>query len=530
LIASPPSERSAKLLLPRGAQRPRICHVPEYVSSAGGEAVELARLAGLEADDWQQFVVTGALGETAAGRWSAPTVGLTVGRQNGKGGCLEIRELYGAFVLNENINHTSHQQKTSTNHYERILKLIEAVPEFDQRVLRAPRGKGHEAIVLRDPVNRRTAGATIFFATRAGGGSRGLTFHLQVFDEAMYLTERDRSSLTPTMAARSYDNTQTWYVGSAVDEDDSTMDGVPFAQVREAGIAQADGVAYFEFSAPGDDPDNVPDEIASDPHYWAMANPALGDRISHAWVKQAHEVEMGRRGFAVEILGIGAWPDPEGADRKITDEQWDACLDETATLRDPVVFAIDTTPNQDWTAIYAAGRRKDGVPHVEVVELRPGMGWVAERTAELAKTHKPTAIVIDGAGPAASLVAALVEEGLTVAKDPRKPRGGIVLTGAKELAQACGMFYTAVDDAKLTHLDCQPLLVAIRGGATRPLGEAWGWSRRHSGVNIAPLVAATLALWGLLTMRARRAGVVDLNAALAEAEAAEAAEKEGAPA
>jgi hypothetical protein len=88
-------------------------------------------------------------------------------------------------------------------------------------------------------------GATIFFATRAGGGGRGLTFHVQVFDEAMYLTEQDRSSLAPTSAARSYENIQTWYVGSAVDQDDSTQDGVPFAQVRESGMAGRPGVAYF---------------------------------------------------------------------------------------------------------------------------------------------------------------------------------------------------------------------------------------------------------------------------------------------
>ncbi len=60
----------------RGAQRPRICSVPPYVSSAGAEAVDLAKMAGLELDPWQQFVLTHALGEREDGRWAAFEVGL----------------------------------------------------------------------------------------------------------------------------------------------------------------------------------------------------------------------------------------------------------------------------------------------------------------------------------------------------------------------------------------------------------------------------------------------------------------------
>ncbi len=290
-------------------------------------------------------------------------------------------------------------------------------------------------------------------------------------------------------------------------------------------------LAYFEWSAPGDDPELVTEAQRFDRALWAMSNPGLGLRISAEHIANEAGGALGPRAFAVERLGVGAWPDPDGSERKITDEQWTACLDEASELRDPVVFAIDTTPNQTYTAIYAAGKRRDGLPHIELVELRSGMEWVAKRAVELAKSHKPTAFVIDGAGPAASLVPALVEEGMRVAKDPLRPRGGIVLTGPREMARACGMFFTAVDEARpvghpqgaagLRHLGGDDMLVAIRGAATRPLGEAWAWSRKHSGVNVAPLVAATLALWGLLTMRARRAGVVDLNAALAAAEAAE---------
>jgi hypothetical protein len=57
------------------------------------------------------------------------------------------------------------------------------------------------------------------------------------------------------------------------------------------------------------------------------------------------------------------------------------------------------------------------------------------------------------------------------------------------------MFYDAVDQDALRHLNTAELNAAIHGAATRPLGDAWAWSRKSSGTDISPLVACTLALW-----------------------------------
>lgn len=481
LTVLPLSVRSVDL--PQGAQRPRICHIPEFVTSAGVEAIELARLAGLELDDWQQFVLTNSLGERADGKWAAQTVGLTVARQNGKGAVLEARELVGLFLLGEQlINHTAHQQKTATNHFKRFLRLIESVPEFDQRVMKAPKGKGNEAIELR-------GGQEIFFATRQGGGGRGLTADLQVYDEAMFLTEQDRSSLAPTMAARSmHGNIQTWYVGSAVDKEDSTQDGVPFSQVRESGIAKANGVAYFEFSAPGDNPSRVTPEIAADPTIWAMANPGLGIRISHAWVEHERMVEMGPRGFAVERLGVGDWPDPTGAEAQvITDADWNALEDPSSTRVGPVCFCFDMTPDRRYASIGVGGKRADGLGHVEIVDHRAGTGWLVDRVVELAERHN-AAVFCDGRGPAASLLPELAERGVKA-----------VTLDAAQQAQAFGMFLDAVTEKTFRHRGQSDLRSAIKGAAKRPLGESFAWSRKTSSVDISPLVACTFANWAAST-------------------------------
>lgn len=472
--------------MPLGLQRPRICHVPEFVTSAGVEAIELARLAGLELDEWQQFVLVGSLGERADGKWAAQTVGLTVARQNGKDAILEARELVGLFLLGERlINHTAHQQKTATSHFKRLLRLIEGVPEFERRVLKAPKGKGNEAIELR-------GGQEIFFATRQGGGGRGLTGDVQIYNEAMYLTEQDRSSLAPTMAARSmHGNIQTWYVGSAVDQQDPTQDGVPFAQVRESGIARREGVAYFEWSAPGDDPDKVIPEVAADPAVWAMGNPGLGIRISHQWVEHERTVEMGARGFAVERLGVGDWPATDGSmNGKIPVEAWESCTDRESKCLDPVCFVFDTTPDRAYSAIGVAGWRADGLVHVEVVDVRAGTGWVVPRIAELVDRHDTTAVLWDEKGPAHSLHTELEELNLGV--DLRS-------LGAREHAEACGQFVDAVTQDGLRHLGTPELRQALRGAAVRPLGDSWAWARKTSSVNIAPLVAVTIAAWALKT-------------------------------
>src|ERR1035437_7438364 len=68
-----------------GNQRPRISHSPRYGRSRGPEAIELAAMAGLILYDWQQWILTEALGETPDGKWTAREVGLMVSRQNGKG-------------------------------------------------------------------------------------------------------------------------------------------------------------------------------------------------------------------------------------------------------------------------------------------------------------------------------------------------------------------------------------------------------------------------------------------------------------
>ncbi|MFD4858941.1 hypothetical protein [Streptomyces atratus] len=165
-----------------GSQTPRILTVPKScLSSSGQEAVELAALAGLKLDPWQQFVLDKGLGERPDGQWSAFEVAVNVPRQNGKGGVIEARELAGLFLLGEKlILHSAHEFKTSIVAFRRIEQLIMGCPDLRKRVLRVRKTTGEEAIEL-------VTGQVLRFLARSGGSGRGFTGDCNVLDEAVIL-------------------------------------------------------------------------------------------------------------------------------------------------------------------------------------------------------------------------------------------------------------------------------------------------------------------------------------------------------
>ncbi len=459
----------------QGQQEPRFCSLPPAASSAGDEAVELAKMAGLILDPWEEFVLSRALGEGDDGKWAAFEVGMIVSRQNGKGAILEARELAGLFLLGERLLiHSAHQFDTSLEAFRRLLNLIEETPDFDRRVKRISRSHGEEGIELKN-------GQRIRFRTRTKGGGRGFSCDCLILDEAMVLTEAAHGALLPTLSARP--NPQVWYTGSAVDQWVHEH-GIVLSRIRERGLkGDEPGLAYFEWSAEADNPDDL-GKTAQDPEAWAAANPGLGIRISSEHIAREQR-SMDPRTFAVERLGVGDWPQTDGlAQQVISKAMWDACADPGSVVVDPVHFAFDVTPDRTSGSISVAGKREDGHSHIEVIERKRGTGWIVPRLAELMDAHQAAGLICDGASPAAALLNQLAQLNL----EPQ-------VLSAKEYGQACGAFYDAFEQRSIRHLGTPELTGAIKGAAKRPLGDSWAWSRTKSGVDISPLVACTLALW-----------------------------------
>ena len=478
----------------QGAQRPRIEHVPEYSSTTGDEAIELAALGGIELDPWQQLVLRHSLGERPGGKWAAFEVGLVCPRQNGKNEILLVRELAGLFLLEERlIVHAAHQFDTSLEAFRRLKEVIEGTPQFSRRV--KPRGikhsHGEEGIELK-------SGQRIRFRTRTKGGGRGFSGNLVVFDEAMDFPEATHGAILPILSSSSlHGNPQVWYAGSAVDQWVQEH-GRVLARVRERGIAGDPELAYFEWSTDAPHPEALGD-LAEDPEVWAEANPGLGIRISAEHVARERK-SMDPRTFAVERLGVGDWPRLDGKGEAVIDpEDFEACIDRRSKVLDPVTLAIDVTPDRSYAAIGIAGLRADGLSHIEIIEHKRGTGWVAPEVAEIIKRNEVSEVVLDGAGPAASLIPLLENHGVEV-----------TTVTAKEHAQACGMIFDAFRERTTRHLGSAELAAAVDGAVKRPLGDAWAWSRKSSGVDISPLVAVTLAL-GKVRSQANPSHLLDFD-------------------
>ena len=401
--------------------------------------------------------------------WAAFEVALIVSRQNGKGAILESLELAALFLDDFGVNlilHSAHEFKTAQEAFLRIRSMVENRPDFERRVARVRTAAGQEAIELKN-------GKRLRFIARSSGSGRGFAADLVVLDEAFNLGDDAMAALLPTLSTRP--NPQIWYTSTAGNET-----SVQLGRVRERGLAGNDpSLAFFEWSiAPGDAHD--------DPAAWARANPGMGIRISEEYIAR-ERAALSPDAFARERLGVGLYPtDLADAWQVITREAWASLLDAGSAAEDPVAFAADAMPKGQFSAISVAGRRADGLLHVEVVDHREGTAWVVPRLVELVAKHSPCAVVIDPTGQIGHLIGEVEAAGIEVLQPV--PR---------DAAQACGQFFeAATDSGTLRHRGDMPLMKALGGAVSRPLADAWAWDRKNASVDICPLVSVTLAAWG----------------------------------
>jgi len=235
-----------------------------------------------------------------------------------------------------------------------------------------------------------------------------------------------------------------------------------------AAAGETSGVAFFEWSA---DLDDDPDDV----DVWRDVMPALDQTISVEAVRHARQT-MSEGEFRRAYLNQPTVAD----DRVIPKDLWTAVLNEVAAPAGRLVFGVDVSPNRDSAAIAVA----DEQSRVEVVEHRPGVGWVADRLVELAQSWAAP-VAVDQRAAAATFVGDLEDAGVEV-----------LAMGTDDVAAACGKFYDRTMDGLLAVRPHEGLNAAVAGAARRNVGDRWLWGRRTSSVDITPLVAVTLALGG----------------------------------
>lgn len=468
-----------------GSQRPRIESVPDYEYTRSDAAVALMDRVGVELDEWQEYVLRGAMGERADGRYSAFEVCACVPRQNGKNIILEARELASLYLFQDEklIIHSAHQFRTARSAFRSLEKRIRSSDLLFSQVA-GYKGQGSKDDIRGIRTNgaemsiELANGSRIDYQARSKGGGRGFTGDLIVLDEAYDLSTDEIAAMMPTMAARSMDgNPQIWYTSSAGMPDSEVL-----LSIRERGVAGDDArLAYYEWSAP--------DSAASDDEdAWYEANPSLGIRISEDYVRETEFASMGDEQFRRERLGILA---QLGGDSKITDSEWSRILDPDSMPGEFASFAIDVPPDRASANVAVISRRADGVLHGQILDRRNGVSWVPDFLREIQQAwgSNATPVVIDAGSAAGSLIPEL-----------ERMRVRLMYINAKQHGAACAQVYDDIIERRMVHRGQVELDEAVSNAKTKPLGDsAWKWAKTEATADISPLIALTLARHGWST-------------------------------
>lgn len=492
----------------RGVTEPRVFTQPlqklTHDTTLGFAFIDFCALAGTELLPWQRWLAVHALEVRGdiGGEWEFRfnTVLVLVSRQNGKTEFLKLLSLFFMYVLGAPLTlGTAQNLDYAEDVWEQAVEVAEGNPELSPEVERVARKNGSKALYLNGGQAYR-----IVAATRKGG--RGKSADLVLMDEMREQTTWDAwGAISKTTMARP--NAQLWAFSNAGD-----AKSVVLRHLRTMGHAACgdpDGVAatnegllestdlmdgatlgLFEWSA-------EPGCAINDREQWAQANPSLGygflteKALASACATDPEQI------FRTECLCqwvdvIATSPFPPDAWENGTDPDSEIPADA------PLSFGIDVSANRSMTAIAVCGRREDGNMHAEVVAYRTGFDWALDWLRERVPRYGRIRIALQARGaPVSSHIDEL-----------RAIRGlEVVECEGRDVGSWCGRFYDAVaacageaDCAELMHRPQPALDEAAAVAQTRPLGDgAWGWDRKRSASDIAPLVAATMA-HGLATV------------------------------
>jgi hypothetical protein len=370
----------------------------------------------------------------------------------------------GVFLLGERlITHTAHQFKTASDAFRRIRNIIDGSDELTKRVKRIAQSPSDKSIELMN-------GNKLSFIARSGGSGRGFSGDVVILDEAYDLSQDEMDALVPTLTTAP--DPQIWYTSSAGKAHSTVL-----ANVRKEGIAGSPTLAYMEWSVAEPGPED-PMLDAMDLNLIAQANPGYPTRVSDDYLA-IERGALSEAGLLRERLGV--W-DPLTGRGMFDMDRWNTkCLDIASKIAGPVKIGIEIAQDRSWSCIGAAGRRSDGLMHVQVAENHQGTAWLVDKVVELVG-ERDGEVSLSPNSPAGTMQDELEARGVRVRLVP-----------AAEYAQACGAFYDMYRDATLRHLGQGELDAAVEGAHKRIAGDAWMFDRKTPDLDIAPLAAVVLA-------------------------------------
>lgn len=454
-----------KLVLPEG-----------IAATSGPRVIATAAKVGLALDPWQEDIAKLTFAKLADASLASDYICMSIPRQAGK------TYLVGAMIFAECLITKNTTVAWTAHHNKVMLETFNTLKGYAQLDKLAP----HIKVIKSGAEDRSihfTNGSRITMAARESGALRGIAkVRILVLDEAQILSEAAMSDILPTQNAA--ENPLTIMLGTPPKPKDPSE---VFKQQRTlALLAEKEGTApermtWIEISAD-------PDADTDDPVQLRKANPSYPHRTNARAIKKLRNA-LSEDSFRREAMGI--WDDA-ATPSVIPESIWNDLADPESKAVTKLVLAVDVSPDRSTASVALAGLRADGSVHVELDEARAGTGWVLDWIVSRTANNPIAAVVIDAKGPAASFI-----------KDLQAKKVRVVITNSDDMTTACADFFDATQDGTLRHTGQTQLTASLNSARKRAIGDRWAWNRKNPDSDITPIVAVTLAHWGVLSRRVR---------------------------
>lgn len=445
---------------------------PDSAVSTGWPSVrDTCNNLGWSFDDWQDDLGRLILAKDGDGMFAASICAMSLPRQVGKTylvGCIAFALCLtrpGTVAI-----WTAHRGRTATETF-RAMKAKAKSPELAAFIDQRAKGGGIRSSNGEQEIEFLNGSRILFGARESGFGVGMSNVGFLVIDEVQRATTKTMDDLIPTTNAA--DNPLVLCMGTPPRPTD---DGEVFTMLRQGATTGESGdVLYVELGAASRF------DLSDDVEFWRQlrrVNPSFPHRVGERAILR-NKKGLTEDSVYREVFGL-----------------WDEVAKQFSPINGPLwADGVDVGPSD--------GVRPDGMAVDMAHDRRISVGacWLEDTSAHLeevwAGVDEPAAVdwvvaragrrlpvVIDSMSPAASMVPAL------------KNRGVKVHVGSSgDMQKACGLVKSDVEAGRLTHADQESVNTAREGARKRAIGKAggWGYDRSDPSVNIAPLVAVTLA-------------------------------------
>ena len=492
----------------KGSTEPRI-YTPENreltpETSLGFALVDFAQdVLSIELLPWQRWLFIHALEIDGSfdDEWQFRyrTVLILVARQQGKTMMSEILALFFLYALGVNlIIGTSTNLDAAEEVWDGVVDIAENNEDLVAEIEDTKHSSGRKTLTL--------SGRRRYRITAANRkGARGKSGDLILLDELREHTDFSAwSAVTKTTMARP--NALVWCMSNAGDGSSVVLRNLRMRAHKRIGDPDginksigASEVGAEEFEEFDDDTLGIfewsshPGARVTDRDEWALANPSLGygfvtERSLASACATDPADEFKTECMCQWVTAAVTPPFPIGA--------WEKGIDNDSQIApdSPLWWGVDISDDRNRSSIAVCGLTHERKHHVELVEYRPGVGWLQGWFAERAPRYHGMKVALQVKGAPVAAMADIIGavDGVEI----------VPCQGA-DVAGWCGRLWDAVaacddesesDSVPIIHRSQPALDLAANIAATRSLGDgAWAWDRKKSLEDISPLVAVTMA-------------------------------------